>query len=296
MELKQLQYFLAVSSCNSFTRAAENQHVTQQALSKSILKLEQELGVALFDRSVQGISLTEYGASVCPYVQKTMRDVDAIYMAIEEMKHHRSYAIRMGYVLGAFHARSAVTPEDISQWEQMQDRASVFVQEASPGELKKMILSEDLDLAYIIQAEDEFSNQLQCTFLGEEPVCILSAQGTLAEAADFPALYELPVLIGRIGEDPSADLALWFRAAGYLPRIKYYNGPFNQIAERVRMGEGVLIGGESLCRSLAHDGLSISRFPDPSATMKHYLVWKKDKQQPDYVKSLISYVSQQKKA
>ncbi|CQD02898.1 LysR family transcriptional regulator [Mycolicibacterium conceptionense] len=61
MELRQIEHFIAVAGEMSFTRAAERAHVVQSALSTSIAKLERELGVELFDRSRQQISLTAAG-------------------------------------------------------------------------------------------------------------------------------------------------------------------------------------------------------------------------------------------
>ena len=50
MELTQLKYFQAMAKCRHFTQAAEEMAVSQSALSRSIQKLEQELGVTLFER------------------------------------------------------------------------------------------------------------------------------------------------------------------------------------------------------------------------------------------------------
>jgi DNA-binding transcriptional LysR family regulator len=61
VELRQIEHFIAVAGEMSFTRAAERAHVVQSALSTSIAKLERELGVELFDRSRQRISLTAAG-------------------------------------------------------------------------------------------------------------------------------------------------------------------------------------------------------------------------------------------
>ena len=61
MELRQLEYFLAVAGEMNFSRAAQRAHVVQSALSMSIGKLEKELGVELFDRSKQQIKITPAG-------------------------------------------------------------------------------------------------------------------------------------------------------------------------------------------------------------------------------------------
>ena len=61
MELRVLNYFLAIAREENITRAAQMLHITQPTLSRQIMQLEQELGVKLFNRSNHNIVLTEDG-------------------------------------------------------------------------------------------------------------------------------------------------------------------------------------------------------------------------------------------
>ena len=61
VELRHLEYFVAVAAELNFSRAAQRIHVVQSALSASVGKLEKELGVELFDRSKRQITLTAAG-------------------------------------------------------------------------------------------------------------------------------------------------------------------------------------------------------------------------------------------
>src|ERR1700761_6814187 len=65
MELRQLEYFLAVAEESNFTRAAERVHVAQPAVSAQIRRLERELGQPLLDRSRRAARLTAAGATRC---------------------------------------------------------------------------------------------------------------------------------------------------------------------------------------------------------------------------------------
>lgn len=87
MEFKHIQYFLKLSDCSSFTVAAHELYISQQALSKCIQNLEKELNVRLFDRSSSGIMLTDDGA----YLRKKFRHICAGYdEAVNETLQHFS--------------------------------------------------------------------------------------------------------------------------------------------------------------------------------------------------------------
>lgn len=61
MDFRQLQYIIQVAECGSITKAAAKLYITQPSLSNYISKLERELGVALFDRSISPIRPTPAG-------------------------------------------------------------------------------------------------------------------------------------------------------------------------------------------------------------------------------------------
>lgn len=61
MNLQQLEYLLAVDKYRHFAKAAQNCHVTQPTLSMMIKKLEEELGVLIFDRTIQPVEPTNIG-------------------------------------------------------------------------------------------------------------------------------------------------------------------------------------------------------------------------------------------
>ena len=76
MELRHLRYFAALAERLSFTRAAEQVHVTQSTLSHQIRQLEDQLGERLFQRVGKTVLLTEAGEALLPSVKRALREID----------------------------------------------------------------------------------------------------------------------------------------------------------------------------------------------------------------------------
>ena len=85
MELRQVEYFVAVAEEANFTRAAERIHVAQPAVSAQIQRLERELGQPLLDRSRRTVRLTAAGEAALPYARAALAAVADIHVAVEEL-------------------------------------------------------------------------------------------------------------------------------------------------------------------------------------------------------------------
>lgn len=73
MNLKQLEYAVAVAARQSFSAAAEDCHVTQPTLSNGVAELEEELGGRLFSRTTRHVTLTPFGTHLIPYAREVLR-------------------------------------------------------------------------------------------------------------------------------------------------------------------------------------------------------------------------------
>jgi DNA-binding transcriptional LysR family regulator len=85
MDLRQLQFAEAVARLRNFTRAAEELHVAQPALSKAVSNLELELGVRLFERTSRRVSLTGAGETFAARARRILADVDVLRSEMEEL-------------------------------------------------------------------------------------------------------------------------------------------------------------------------------------------------------------------
>ncbi len=96
MDVRQLEFFLAVVDERSFTRAAETVFVTQSGLSASIRALERELGVRLFDRGPQGATPTKTGEVFFPRARRMLADARAAQRELLEVSQRETRLVRVG--------------------------------------------------------------------------------------------------------------------------------------------------------------------------------------------------------
>ena len=93
MELRLLRYFLTVAKEQSFTKAAEQLHITQPTLSRQMAAFEEELGVALFIRNGKKISLTDEGILL---KRRALEILNLEEITLEELKGKETVVEEIG--------------------------------------------------------------------------------------------------------------------------------------------------------------------------------------------------------
>lgn len=116
MELRQLEYFVAVAEEQSFTRAAARLHIVQSAVSAAVKTLERELGTSLLDRNSKRVLLTDAGAALLPRARVALDAARDARDAVAEVRGGLRGTVRLGTMtsvglidlpalLGEFHRR-----------------------------------------------------------------------------------------------------------------------------------------------------------------------------------------------
>ena len=115
MELRQLRYLVTLADERHFTRAAALLHIAQPALSQQIRRLEDELGIALVDRTTRHVSLTAAGERLVARARRALAEVEAATAELSELSGIRTGRVVIGAMrstgpfdlsalLAAFHA------------------------------------------------------------------------------------------------------------------------------------------------------------------------------------------------
>ncbi len=113
MELRQLEYFVAVAEERSFTRGAERVHVAQPGVSAQIRRLERELGEPLLDRSGRTVRVTAVGEAVLPYAYAALEAAAGARLAVDEQRGLVRGRVAVGMVVALRPAARAGPPRAV---------------------------------------------------------------------------------------------------------------------------------------------------------------------------------------
>lgn len=136
LNIKQLEYFLEASKQDSLSQAAEKLFISHQALSSAIKSLESELGFSLFNRSLQGISLTAKGTQILEDAEKIL----AIFYGWQQMKMSEQTSISGDvYVAAPPGICSSIMSDIIIHFAELYPQVNIILYEARDLELFDLI-------------------------------------------------------------------------------------------------------------------------------------------------------------
>lgn len=146
MESKHLKHFVAVAHHGHFTRAAKALHIAQPALSISIKKLEQNLGVELFRREDRQVSLTDEGKVLYEHAKRILQQLEDAQLAIDELKGLEKGEVRLGApsMMGSY-----FFPQILMAFNSRYPNLKLTLVDAGTRDIRKMLLNGELDIGMI---------------------------------------------------------------------------------------------------------------------------------------------------
>ncbi len=165
MELRQLEYFVAVAEAANFTRAAARIHVAQPAVSAQIARLERELGELLFDRGRREIRLTAAGQAVLPHARAALAAIADARTAVAEL----SDLVRGSVTIGTVTAHDVDMPGLLAQFHDAHPNVDITLGTANSDELIEGIRTGRLDAA-IVSVGTELPAGLGAVMVTDQPI------------------------------------------------------------------------------------------------------------------------------
>lgn len=195
MELRQLRFFLTLAEELNFRRAAEREHIAQPAFSGQIRRLEQELGVCLFDRTSHYVRLTDAGRLFLVEAVPALEQVDRAAAVARAAGRGELGNVKVGF-LGS--AANELTPLILRNFAAQYPDVGVDLREYDFRDPSAGLASREVDVAFMrppVESQDEFA--LEPLF--EEPrVAIMASDHRLAGQATLALdeLLEEPFIVG----------------------------------------------------------------------------------------------------
>ncbi len=154
MELTQLRYFYQVYQSGSIHAAATALNVTQQAISRQVLKLETELGLRLFVRSARGVRPTSCGVLLAETVERFLPELDQFVLSAQRKSHGPTGFVRLGIQMLLMGRGGVLDYSVLRQFDLEYPGVRVLWENATPEMCKEGLLENRFDLCVMIMPPD----------------------------------------------------------------------------------------------------------------------------------------------
>jgi LysR family hydrogen peroxide-inducible transcriptional activator len=278
MTLVQLEYIVALDMLKHFARAAEHCHVTQPSLSMQIQKLEEELGIKIFDRSKQPVTPTEMGMPVIEQARRVLAERNTL---LQQLQHRRGVVtgeLRIGIIptLAPY-----LLPLFVKSFAKKYPAVRLVVQEMMTDNIIKALRDGKIDAGILVTPLQEAGIKEHVLFY-EELMVYVSKKHSI-----YNKTYVIP-------QDIDAD-SLWLLEEGHCFRSQIVNlcelkklsrenssfdyeaGSIETLRRMVEVNEGITIMPELATLGMSsREKLMVRRFKKPAPMREVSLVAHRD--------------------
>ena len=240
MEIRQLEYFLAVVKDGNFTRAAARVHVAQPGVSAQIRRLERELGYELLDRSGRTVRPTAVGEALLPHAEAVLAAIRNARLAVDQVAGLLRGRVRVGMVTLV---ASLDVPGLLEDFQADHPDVEIALTQGTTDDLVGALKDGEFDLAFIGMSVDPPSF-LRTEVVIDDPLVAVLPPGDECEERESVTLNELASrrlisLPNGTGTRRQLDISL--AAAGIDTSIAFSASDPDVLVRMVSHGFGVAI-------------------------------------------------------
>lgn len=287
MNLRNLEYFLAVVDENSFTKAADRLYISQSTLSKAVSALEEEWQVPLLYRNKKDFQLTPEGQLFYQYAKELLATYDQktkkLINALEKLKKQITIALPPSTGIMIF--------SDIFTNFYLEHPAiTIRTSELTSLQLIDQVADGSLDLGVVVEpfSDSRFAEKL---ILDSEAVLIVPLDHPWSEREEvaFKELESSDLLMVSPEYMYYNRVLEHFQSAGIKPRITFTSYQWELLLGMVEKGRGVSILPLPLIEKTFTGRVHTIRLKDPSFSWGLSLIWRKDQALRPEVETFLSY-------
>jgi DNA-binding transcriptional LysR family regulator len=274
MELRHLQYFVAVAEEASFTKAAQRLHVAQPGVSAQVRQLERELGEELLDRSGRSVRLTQAGTSVLPFARDALAAADGVRQVVDEVRGLLRGRVAVGMVTGC---GAIEVPNLLAGFHADHPEVEIVLSEANSDELLDRVRSGDVDLAWVGLAGSPPAGVDTQVVIDESLVAAVGYGDALAARSviRLSDLRDRPLISLPRGTGLRACLDDACAVAGFSPAIAFEANSPGMLAQLAGQGLGTAILPASVATAMP-DQVHPLRVRAPALRSRIEIAWRAD--------------------
>lgn len=286
IELQQLEQFVAVARARNITRAAAELNLSQSALSRSIQKLEDQLGQPLFERKPREVVLTDLGELLLERAREILQLVEDTWSLLSEAG--RKGRIRLGAIPTI---APYFLPQVLRSFSEEHPNITVVVQEDTTENLIKRCSHGEIDLA--ILALPIIAKYLETEALFDEELFLVAPEShdlATSDEVTAEAVEELPFITLNEAHCLSENIATFCRQQSVQPISVERTSQLATVQELVALGHGVSIIPE-MARRLDEDDRRVYRsFTDSKPTRTVAMMWNPYRYQSKWLQALQEHL------
>ncbi|HEY4390909.1 MAG TPA: LysR family transcriptional regulator [Paenibacillus sp.] len=251
MELRQLQYTLQIAEEKNFSRAADKLHIAQPSLSQQLSKLEQELGVKLFQRNTSAVELTYAGESFIEHARKIMDAVKELRQEMDDISQLRAGRVVIGSMpITGSHLLPYVLPAFKSAYPDI----DIILREDTSLNLEKLTAGGGTDLSLLSLPLQEPT--LTYEPIGEEPIELavppqhpLASQSANRSGVSLKQLKDEPFIVLKKGQGFRKITIDLCHQAGFEPNVVFESNNIETVQSLVAAGMGITLVPHFIARA-----------------------------------------------
>ncbi len=203
MTLQQLRDLLSVLAHGGFRSTARALSVSQAGLTKSIVRLEEECGFALLERTAKGILLTPRGEAFLPYAQAVLGECDRAQQWISDSRKRPVRRVALGL---SIEPSLCLAPSVLADFRRAMPKVTVHVWQSSSSALLARLRDNSIELAVMKLPVLDTLDDLRVEVLYEAPAAVVARLGhPLAQARSVQALLEAEWIVVGDPSRPGGD-------------------------------------------------------------------------------------------
>ncbi|MGG4662409.1 LysR family transcriptional regulator [Providencia vermicola] len=261
MDIRSLRYFVEVVQLNGFSRAAEHLFVTQPAISRSIKKLEDELGYTLLIRENEGVRLTDEGTILLAHAKQILAQFKSMEQALKEKSGPLAGVLPVGLppVIA-----STYFADIIMAFSLRYPQVELKILELGTRKMRDAMLNGEVETAAVMLPFDDERFDLDI-FSTDRLMLLVNEQHPLSrrDSVKFVELINEPFIFFsddfRINELVTSACGIY----GYKPVISGRSSHLDLVTAMVRAGVGITLLPDSMWHKTSSAGLSIIPVIEP---------------------------------